>query len=314
MTESADDLADALLREAGWVRRVAARLVRDGSAADDVAQDAWVQALRQRPDPSTTLRGWLAEVLRRLAHTRARGDARRRDRELADEAREVPAADRLLEKAELLRSIAQMVGELDEPYRSTVLLRYFEGASAAEIARRQGVPAGTVRWRLKEALDQLRARLSREVDCDRARRALAPIAGAGGLMIPALKVAAVAVAVAGGVTAGVMHHRHAVVVAQNGPPAAASQPRDDNAAADPLAAAADAYVHGQYDEAIALARPHAAAGDSKAWRIVGAASCFKQDAAGAGQAWNQLDPGGRKFVEYVCKRNDVTLPDGAPVM
>ena len=50
MAEDADDLAAALLSEAGWVRRVAARLVRDGSAADDVAQDAWVQALKQRPD------------------------------------------------------------------------------------------------------------------------------------------------------------------------------------------------------------------------------------------------------------------------
>ena len=319
----ADDLATALLVEAGWVRRVAARLARDAATADDLAQDVWVQALRQRPDTSTTLRGWLAEVSRRLTHTRLRAEARRHARERADEPAEVDGADRLLEKAELLRQIAQMVGELDEPYRSTVLSRYFEGASAAEIARRQGVPAGTVRWRLKEALDQLRARLSREVDRDRARRALAPIAGGGGLMIPALKVAAVAVAVAGGVTAGVVHHHRAVVVAQNGPPALAgapaAQPRDDNAADDPsndpLAAAADAYVHGQYDQAIALARPHVADEHaSKAWRIVGASSCFKQDANGATEAWNQLDTPGRKFIEYVCKRNDVTLPDGSPVM
>ena len=315
MAGDVDDLAEALLREAGWVRRVAARLVRDGSVADDVAQDAWVQALKQRPDPSTTLRGWLAEVMRRLAHTRARAEARRRARELADEPREVPAADRLLEKAELLRGIALMVGELDEPYRSTVLLRYFEGASAAEIARRQGVPAGTVRWRLKEALDQLRARLTREVDRDRARRALAPIAGGGGLMIPALKVAAVAVAVAGGVTAGVVHHRHAVgasssmVVAQ-ADPAPPSGAEADRALKD----ASDAYIHGEYDRAIALARPQTSAEPQKAWRIVGASSCFNKDVAGATEAWNALDPSSRKFVEYVCKRNDVTLPDGAPVM
>jgi RNA polymerase sigma-70 factor (ECF subfamily) len=320
MAADNDDLAEALLQEAGWVRRVAARMARDVASADDVAQDVWVQALRQRPDASTTLRGWLAEVTRRLTHTRARAEARRRARELADEAREVDGADRLLEKAELLRQIAQMVGELDEPYRSTVLLRYFEGASAAEIARRQGVPAGTVRWRLKEALDQLRARLSREVDRDRARRALAPIAGGGGLMIPALKVAAVAVAVAGGVTVGVVHHHRATVVAQNASAAApAAQPRDDqpgsDPAADPLAAAQDAYVHGQYDEAIALARPHVGdANASKAWRIVGASSCFKQDANGATEAWNALDPQSRKFIEYVCKRNDVALPDGAPMM
>ena len=138
-------------------------------------------------------------------------------------------------------------------------------------------------------------------------------------MIPALKAAVAAVAVAGGVTAGVVHHRHAVAVAQNGPPAVAAapaaQPRDDVAGEDPLQAAKDAYVHGEYDQAIELARPYASGAEAeKAWRILGASSCFKQDAAGAAEAWNELDANGRKFVEYVCKRNDVTLPDGAPVM
>jgi RNA polymerase sigma-70 factor (ECF subfamily) len=311
MAEDADDLAAALLSEAGWVRRVAARLVRDGGA-DDVAQDAWRLALEQRPDPSTTLRGWLVEVMRRLAHTRVRAEARRRARELAadgDAAAGVPA-DRLLEKAELLHRIGQLVGELDEPYRSTVLLRYFEGASAAEIARRHGVPAGTVRWRLKEALDQLRARLSREVDRDRALRALAPIGGTGGLMLPTLKlalpvltVAAVAAVAVAGITVGVRHYRYA--------PAAPVQRLVPD---DTLQRAQDAYVHGEYDEAIDLAKQAKAEDAPKAWRIIGASSCFKQDAAGAAAAWNELDRPGKKFIEHVCKRNEVTLPDGAPVL
>jgi hypothetical protein len=42
-----------------------------------------------------------------------------------------------------------------------VTLRYLEGLSAAQIARRERIPAGTVRWRLKEGLDRLRARLDR---------------------------------------------------------------------------------------------------------------------------------------------------------
>lgn len=329
MAGNADDLAAALLSEAGWVRRVAARLVRDGGA-DDVAQEAWLRALEQRPDASTTLRGWLAEVMRRLAHTRARAEARRRARELAGDAGDAtPPADRLLEKAELLHRIGQLVGELDEPYRSTVLLRYFEGASAAEIARRHGVPAGTVRWRLKEALDQLRARLGREVDRDRALRALVPIGGTGGgLMIPTLKVAlpivkvaAVAAVAATAVAVGVRHHHGpaasaAPAVAAAPSSAASDDPRAATEApgADTLQRAQDAYVHGEYDEAIDLAK-RASAGDApKAWRIIGASSCFKQDSAGALAAWRELDGRGKKFIEYVCKRNDVTLPDGAPVL
>jgi len=329
MAEDADDLVAALLSEAGWVRRVAARLVRDGGA-DDVAQDAWVLALKQRPDASTTLRGWLAEVMRRLAHTRTRAEARRRARELADDAGDAPGADRLLEKAELLHRIGQMVGELDEPYRSTVLLRYFEGASAAEIARRDGLPAGTVRWRLKVALDQLRARLGREVDRDRALRALVPIGGTGGglmipalkLALPALKVAAIGVVAAAGVGATVVvvqRSRSAPAVAA---PAVVASP-STRASDDPpagtegdnlLQRAQDAYVHGEYDDAIELAKQARAQDPAKSARIMGASSCFKGDAAGATEAWQALDNRGRKFLEYVCKRHDVTLPTGDPVL
>jgi hypothetical protein len=60
-----------------------------------------------------------------------------------------------------------------EPYRSTVLLRYFEELTSAEIARRLGIPEGTVRRRLKEAIDRLRLKLG----ADRAERTrmLAPL-------------------------------------------------------------------------------------------------------------------------------------------
>ena len=54
---------------------------------------------------------------------------------------------------------AGRAGGLAEPYRQTLVLRYFEELSGAEIARRLHVPAGTVRWRLKVALDELRRQL-----------------------------------------------------------------------------------------------------------------------------------------------------------
>ena len=37
---------------------------------------------------------------------------------------------------------------LDEPFRTTVIRRYLDGQSAADIAKALGIPAGTVRWRL----------------------------------------------------------------------------------------------------------------------------------------------------------------------
>ncbi len=43
--------------------------------------------------------------------------------------------------------------------RLVVRERYFEGRSAAEVARAHGIPAGTVRWRLEVGLDRLRDQL-----------------------------------------------------------------------------------------------------------------------------------------------------------
>jgi hypothetical protein len=194
-----------------------------------------------------------------------------------------------------------------------VLLRYYEGLTSQQIAARQGVSDGTVRWRLKQALAQLRLRLDGNL------RAFMPLISSGGTMLPALKLTlAVAAVVAGvGAVAGHFIGGHSAA-----PPSLvatpAPQPAQSAAAPtdDALQRAQDAYIHGEYDDAIELAQKAKATGEdsSKAWRIIGAASCFKQDAVGASEAWNAVDPPAQKFIEYVCKRNDVTLPDGKPVL
>jgi hypothetical protein len=76
-------------------------------------------------------------------------------------------------------------------------------------------------------------------------------------------------------------------------------------------------MDGRYDDAIQLAEQAKLKEPSKAWRVIGASSCFKGDGAGAGAAWSHLDSTGRKFVEYVCARNHVAVPkevDGRKVL
>ena len=72
--------------------------------------------------------------------------------------------------------------------------------------------------------------------------------------------------------------------------------------------AQDAYVHGQYANAIETAKKAAKAQPMRAWRIIGAASCFLKDRAGAAQAWNKLGPQERSFLKYVCSRNAIAVP------
>jgi RNA polymerase sigma-70 factor, ECF subfamily len=67
-----------------------------------------------------------------------------------------------LERAELeavsVRVRTAMTG-LSEAHRRTVELAYFQGASREEIATQMNVPVGTVKSRLKYALDKLRSQL-----------------------------------------------------------------------------------------------------------------------------------------------------------
>jgi RNA polymerase sigma factor (sigma-70 family) len=172
--------ADELLTHADWLGRLARALVGD-AAAPDLVQDTYEVALAQPPRRDGPLRPWLAGVARNVARMRARGGARRerREHDVAPPA-EAPSPDELVERARTQQLVARVVLELDEPFRSTVLYRYYEGMSAADIARAQGVPAGTVRWRLKEALDRVRADLDAHHQGDRRRWAVlvAPLAGA----------------------------------------------------------------------------------------------------------------------------------------
>jgi len=159
---------DALLAELGWIRSLAQALIGDHADVDDVVQEAWLAAATHPPRDATLLRPWLRRVVTNLLAFGGRSSARRARRESASAPGVAPPpADELLARAHLQHELASLVLALSEPYRSTVLLRYFDGLSAAEIARRQAVPAATVRWRLAQALAQLRARLDERTGGDR---------------------------------------------------------------------------------------------------------------------------------------------------
>lgn len=152
--------AEELLEHTGWVRRLARRLVRDAAAADDVVQETWLAALKARRTSDAPLRPWLARVAANFARDRSRADANRAERERSTARSGLePSAAETAGRLEAQRLLVEALAALAEPYRTTVTLRYLDGLSAARIARRLGVPAGTVRWRLKQGMDQLRVRL-----------------------------------------------------------------------------------------------------------------------------------------------------------
>lgn len=160
MVEASPASMEELLEHEGWVQGLARSLVHDPAAAEDLVQETWLAALRRPPMNDRPLRPWLGRVVRNFASERRRRDARRvlvdGEIERVDGA---PAGEAASEAGEVRAQVVEALMELREPYRTTVMLRYYGGLEPQDIALRQSIPAATVRTRLRRGLMALRQRL-----------------------------------------------------------------------------------------------------------------------------------------------------------
>ncbi|MGE3961071.1 MAG: RNA polymerase sigma factor [Dehalococcoidia bacterium] len=145
---------------------LALRVLRDGAAAEDVVQQAFA-TLWEQADRLDAARGSVEGLLLTIVHRRAVDAARARQRRLGrDAALDVDPADtepgpaeRMAaddEAAERAREVRAALAVLPAPQREVVLLAYFGGLSQQEIATRLDVPLGTVKSRLRLAMQRLR--------------------------------------------------------------------------------------------------------------------------------------------------------------
>lgn len=158
--DDAPALPETLLAHTGWMRRLARTLVRDDAQADDVVQDAVVAALRTPPRDPLALPAWLATSVRNGARQLWRGESRRAAREEAAARTEAsPGAAEVVARAEEHGLVVQAVLGLDEPYRSALLLRFYDDLPPRDVAKRLGVPVETARARIRRGVEKLRERL-----------------------------------------------------------------------------------------------------------------------------------------------------------
>lgn len=211
-----DDATHELLAHAAWLRRLARELVRDASTADELVQRTWIAALERPPLAGSSLRGWLAAVLRNFARQDRRAGDRRIAREhVAARPEELPPGDTQLEKLELQRKLMDAVLALPEPYRAVVVQRYYDELAPREIARRTNVPLKTVKTRLARAQSKLREALDREHGSDRSAWLALVVpwissdgiaaSTAGGLIVNAKLKIGIGVAALAGTIAAVAH-------------------------------------------------------------------------------------------------------------
>lgn len=166
-----DETALAVLysRYAGMVYSVAKRILGETGAAEEVAQDIFYQLWRtaSRFDLARgSLGGWLLVAARNRSIDRLR---RRQSRGQPEKHGDEPGIDQValnlnvetsVARKEMISQVRGALDRLPEEQRKALELAYFEGLTHSEIATRTGDPLGTVKTRLRTALESLRQALN----------------------------------------------------------------------------------------------------------------------------------------------------------
>ncbi len=156
----------AYAEHARGVHVAAYRVLGNAAQAQDVTQDVFLRIWR-RPDRFDARRGQLGSFLRLMARSRAldlwrEGDAagRASDRLKVVVAKQEPRAEDqpalAAEQDEERAAVHTALRSLPEPQREAIVLAYWGGLTADEIATRSGVPVGTAKSRIRLGLNRLR--------------------------------------------------------------------------------------------------------------------------------------------------------------
>ena len=154
-----------LLFRRHWPRayRAAFLIVHDHAAAEDIAQEAFLAAIRRldRFDRRRRFGPWLGAIVanRAIDWVRARSARREAAGEVVSEAPSPPEVPVGRYSQEVLAALASLSPE----HRAVIVLRYLLEYSPTEIAQALELPRGTVNSRLRRGLDALECRLT-EVD------------------------------------------------------------------------------------------------------------------------------------------------------
>lgn len=171
-----------LLSHADFIRALARSLVVDEHQAADIEQQAWLAALKSPPDRDKPVRSWFSAVVRNFARRAYRDAGRRRKHEgMVDaiDSKTPPSPYEIVSRSEIGRSLLEEVLRLRDPYRTTILYRFYEDMPPRDIAGHLGIPVDRVRTHLKRGIAKLRERLDAKHGGDRKKwvMALAPVAG-----------------------------------------------------------------------------------------------------------------------------------------
>ena len=152
-------------RESRSIVGLCTGILHDADEAQDVAQDAFVQAYRSLASyrGDGTFGAWIGRIATRMAVSRAVmiKEQLGRTATVTGWFEPVVVDDRANPERQLMRleksnAVRQAIRDLPSDQREVVELRYFQDMPLEEIAAKTGSPLGTVKSRLHRALARLR--------------------------------------------------------------------------------------------------------------------------------------------------------------
>ncbi len=160
VTKDEEALATLYDRYSGLVYAVVLRVLRDVGAAEEILQDIFYQLWQKASqfDPSRgSLPAWLLVVARNRAISRLRRHEPSAGEELLENTVTLPAQlENAVAQQQLLGRVRGILETLPAAQREALELAYFEGLTHSEIAQRTGEPLGTVKTRLRSAVETLK--------------------------------------------------------------------------------------------------------------------------------------------------------------
>jgi RNA polymerase sigma-70 factor, ECF subfamily len=156
-------LAELYDRYSGLLSSVLNRILRDTQAAEEILQDIFFQ-LWNNVSRFDSSRGSLPVWLLVIARNRAISRLRKHNPAAGDELPETAGAvsfnfESAASQREMLGRVKGALVNLPPEQRACVEFAYFEGLTHSEIAQRTGDPLGTVKTRLRSALETLKRTL-----------------------------------------------------------------------------------------------------------------------------------------------------------
>ena len=140
------------------------RILRQGSTAEEVVQDVFLQLWRNssRYDTSRPFVPWLLTLARNRAldHLRLKSERQRRREDQTEEfpqiATAAPEYEKALDEGRRAERVRALIGSLPAAQKKAIELAYFEGLSHSEIAAALNEPLGTVKSWIRNGLIRLK--------------------------------------------------------------------------------------------------------------------------------------------------------------